>query len=162
VHRATETLARAQQLSSEAKAQKQQLGEVSMQQASTAKELSVRGAELEAAAEMLQVFTEAQLKLLEAGLEDFPRRFADAVVSGALSVESLYALRLSDGSANINRSARNGWRHSDSVKIVCAIAKTRQRCAARSIRPSPAQLSSPLTPRFPRAQWHLSARLAAR
>ena len=142
VHRATEMLARAQLLSSKAKEQKEETGKVSLQQASTAKELSMREAELEAAEEMLQVFTQAQLKLLDAGLEDIPRRFADAVVSGALSVESLYALRLSDGSANINRPARNAWRHSDPVKIVCAIAKTRQRCAARSIGPDAVALLS--------------------
>ena len=130
VHRTAETLQRALKLSEEAKTQKQQLGQVATQQAEKQKELTQRAAELAEAEEMVQAFTDASLILVEAGLEDFPRLFADAVVSGALSVDSLYALRLSDGAANISKPKTKGWRHSETVKIVCAIAKTRQRCAS--------------------------------
>jgi len=127
VHRAKENLERARQQIVQAKQQTKQVSEVAAQQVSAAKALSMREAELDAAEDMLQVFTHASLKLLEAGLEDFPRLFAEAIISGALSVESLYALRLSDGAANVNRPKTTGWRHSETVKIVCALAKTRQR-----------------------------------
>jgi hypothetical protein len=68
--------------------------------------------------------------LEDAGLENFPQLFAEAIVSGSLHLDSLYATKLSDSAMNINRPKAEGFRYSYVYKLVCALASSRPRCGA--------------------------------
>ena len=68
--------------------------------------------------------------LEDAGLENFPQLFAEAVVSGSLPLDSLYATKLSDSAMNINRPKAEGYRYSHVYKLVYALASSRPRCGA--------------------------------
>ena len=61
------------------------------------------------------------------GDSDFPRLFAEAIVDDKLSVDSFYALKLADGAANLWRKSP---RYHPVVKIVLALASSRQRAVA--------------------------------
>ena len=63
--------------------------------------------------------------LEDAGLENFPQLWAEAIVSGSLHLDSLYATKLSDSAVNINRSKAEGFRYSQVYKLVCALASSR-------------------------------------
>ena len=71
--------------------------------------------------------------LEDAGLENFPQLWAEAIVSGSLHLDSLYATKLSDSAVNINRSKAEGFRYSQVYKLVCALASSRPRCGAAPV-----------------------------
>lgn len=117
---------RAVRLTEAAKALHEEGVALAKEQNAQQKQLSAREDELCSKEGVLELFEAAAGILSEAHLSNFPKAFAEAVVSGALHTGSLYAQRLSDAATNLNQAVNRRWMHSESVKIVMAIAKSRQ------------------------------------